>query len=74
MAIANQLSINAGIEVGISAFKGSVEGGYSKNESGNERMSYAMEEIQHIVGSRYMRAGMLRYLAQHESDIFRKHS
>ena len=72
LAIANQLSINAGIEVGISAFKGSVEGGYSKNESGNERMSYAMEEIQHIVGSRYMRAGMLRYLAQHESDIFQK--
>lgn len=72
LAIANQLSINAGIEVGISAFKGSVEGGYSKDVANNERVSYAMEEIQHIVGSRYMRAGMLRYLAQNGSDIFQK--
>ena len=69
-AIANQLSVNAGIEVGISAFKLSVEAGYSSNTSSNDRYMYAMQEIQHIVGSQYLRAGMLRYLAQTKADVF----
>ena len=69
-AIANQLSVNAGIEVGISAFKLSVEAGYSSNTSSNDRYMYAMQEIQHIVGSQYLRAGMLRYLAQNKADVF----
>lgn len=69
-AIANQLSINAGIEVGISAFKFSVEGGYSKNSSSDEKYEYAMEEIQHVVGSRQLRPGMLKYFADNNVDIF----
>ena len=69
-AVANQLSINAGIEVGISAFKISVAGGYAQNESGNDRYTYAIEEIQHITGSRQLRPGMLRMLAEKGADIF----
>ncbi len=69
-AIANQLSVNAGIEVGVSAFKLSVEGGYNSSSSSNNRYMYALQEIQHIVGSCYLRAGMLRYLAQQKADVF----
>lgn len=70
-SLANQLSINAGMEVGITAFKLSIEGGFSKNTSSNESFSYAIEEIKHIVGSCYMNAGMLRYLAETgNTDIF----
>ena len=69
-AIANQLSVNAGIDVEMSGFKLSVEGGYGKNTSSNEKKVYALEEIQHIVGSRYMRGGMLQYFAEKGIDIF----
>lgn len=69
-AIANQLSVNAGIDVEMSGFKLSVEGGYGKNTSSNEKKVYALEEIQHIVGSRYMRGGMLQYFAENGTDIF----
>lgn len=69
-AIANQLSINAGIEVGISAFKLSVEGGYSKSSNSDERYEYALEEIQHVVGSRQLRSGMLKYFAENNINIF----
>lgn len=69
-AIANQLSVNAGIDVGMSGFKLSIEGGYGKNTSSNEKKVYALEEIQHIVGSRYMRGGMLQYFAENGTDIF----
>lgn len=69
-AIANQLSINAGIEVGISGFKGSIEGGYSKTSDSNEQYEYALEEIQHIVGSRQLRLGVLRYFVENDVNIF----
>lgn len=69
-AVANQLSINAGIEVGISAFKIGVEGGYSSDKNENNKYEYAMEEIQHIVGTRQLRPGMLRYLADSGTDVF----
>lgn len=69
-AVANQLSINAGIEVGFSAFKVAVDAGYAKNNTGNEKYTYAMEEIQHIVGSRELRPNALRYMAQQGMDIF----
>lgn len=70
-SLANQLSINAGMEVGITAFKLSIEGGFSKNTSSEESFSYAIEEIKHIVGSCYVNAGMLRYLAETgNTDIF----
>jgi len=61
--ISNQLGINAGIEVGIKAFKFSVEAGYEKSSSSNDKYMYAMQEIQHIVGSRYVRGGMMRQVA-----------
>ena len=74
-SIANQLGINAGIEVGIKAFKFSVEAGYSTSSSSSDKYMYAMQEIEHIVGSRYIRAGMMRELAQtnltnEKSDLF----
>lgn len=70
-SLANQLSINAGMEAGITAFKLSIEGGFSNNTSSNESFSYAIEEIKHIVGSCYINAGMLRYLAEKgNTDIF----
>lgn len=63
-SIASQLGINAGIEVGIKAFKFSVEAGYSTNTSSSDKYMYAMQEIEHIVGSRYIRAGVMRELAK----------
>lgn len=69
-AVANQLSVNAGVEVGIGAFKLSVEAGYAKDQSGNDRYTYAIEEIQHITGSRQLRPGALRCLADQGADIF----
>ena len=65
-AIGNQLSINAGIEVGIKAFKFGVEAGYSSSSQSNSQTYYAMQELQHIVASRYFRAGLMRYLARHK--------
>ena len=70
--LANQLSVNAGIDVGIKAFKFSVEAGYSSNSTADQRCMYAIQEIQHIVGSRYMRAGILRYLAETNADVFQR--
>ena len=64
-AIASQLGVNAKIDVGIKAFKLSVEGGYQKNTQSDKRYVYAMQEIQHITASRYLRPGVLRYLLQH---------
>jgi len=64
-AIASQLGVNAKIDVGIKAFKLSVEGGYQKSTESDKRYIYAMQEIQHITGSRYLRPGVLRYLIQH---------
>lgn len=69
-ALANQLSINAGVEVGISAFKLTVNGGYENTETANKKYAYAMQEIQHIVGSQYLRSGVLRYMAQHDIPVF----
>lgn len=68
-ALSNQLGINAGIEVGIKAFKFSVEAGYSSSSTDNSRYSYAMLEMQHIVGSRYFRGGTMRYLAEHTDEL-----
>ncbi len=67
-ALSNQLAINAGIEVGVSAFKLNVEGGYSSTSNGSDRYEYAIEEIQHVVKSRYLRPGVLRYLVENPSE------
>ncbi len=70
-AIGNQLGVNAGIEVGVKAFKFSVEAGYTSSSQSNTQSYYAIQEIQHIVASRYVRAGLMRYLARHENDFKR---
>lgn len=67
--ISNQLGVNAGIEVGIKAFKFSVEAGYNTSSSSNDKYMYAMQEIQHIVGSHYVRGGMMRHLAQTNPSV-----
>lgn len=69
-ALSNQLSINAGIEVGISGFKFSVEAGYETNTTGDHQYEYAIEEIQHIVKDRRIRPGVLRYSVEKGYDIF----
>lgn len=67
--ISNQLGVNAGIDVGIKAFKFSVEAGYSTNSSSNNKYMYALQEIQHIVGSHYIRGALMRHLAQTKPEI-----
>ena len=65
-ALSNQLGINAGIDVGIKAFKFSVEAGYSSSHNDNSRYQYALLEMQHIVESRYFRGGLMNYMAEHD--------
>ena len=70
-SLSTQLSVNAGIEVEISAFTGSVSGKFTNTESTNTETAYAMREIKHIVGSRYLRPGILRSLsAANQNSIF----
>lgn len=69
-ALSNQLAINAGIEVGISAFKLDVEAGYSKETSSNNRYYYAIREVQHLAGSAYIRPGMIRQLRDRNANIY----
>lgn len=68
--ISTSLSVGAGIDLDISGFKASVEGKFTQNESTHEEYAYALRQIQHIVGSRYLRAGMLRTFAQEGVDVF----
>lgn len=69
-SLANQMSINAGIEVGISAFKLSISGGFSTSSSESSNYVYAIEEIQHIVGTCQLRPGVLRYCVDNGINIF----
>ena len=63
-AISNKLSVEAGIGVEISAFEGKIKGAFSTTESSNMKNFYAMRNINHLVKSRYMRAGAIRYLTE----------
>ena len=72
-ALANQLAVNAGLEVGISAFKISVEAGYNKETSSDKRYYYALQEVQHMAGSSYLRPGMVRRLVDEKADIFQNY-
>ncbi len=70
-SLSTQLSVNAGIEAEISGFSGSLSGKFTSNESTNTNTAYAMREIKHIVGSRYLRSGVLRYLsAANKTSVF----
>ena len=70
-SLSTQLSVNAGIEAEISGFSGSLSGKFTNNESTNTNTAYAMREIKHIVGSRYLRPGVLRYLsAANKTSVF----
>ena len=70
-SLATQLSVNAGIEAEISGFSGSLSGKFTSNESTNTNTAYAMREIKHIVGSRYLRSGVLRYFsAANMTNVF----
>ena len=66
--VSTQLSVNAGIDVEITGFKASVEGKFSSTESTNMERAYAIREIKHIVGSRYLRPGIIRSLSAEGSD------
>jgi len=68
--ISHELSVKAGVEVGISAFKLSVEGAFTQKSSSSTKKVYAIEEVKHVVGDRYLRGGMLRYFAENDGDIF----
>ena len=67
-AISTQLSVNAGVELEISGFKGSISGKFSTTENVNEEKAYAIRKIKHIASSRYLRPGILRTLAEHHVD------
>lgn len=70
-SLSTQLSVNAGIEAEISGFSGSLSGKFTNNESTNTNTAYAMREIKHIVGSRYLRPGVLRHLsAANKTSVF----
>ena len=70
-SLSTQLSVNAGIEAEISGFSGSLSGKFTSNESTNTNTAYAMREIKHIVGSRYLRSGVLRYFsAANMTNVF----
>ena len=72
-SLATQLSVNAGIEVEVTGFSGSLNGKFTSNESSNTETAYAMREIKHVVGSRYLRPGILRSLSAENCDsIFAK--
>lgn len=66
LAISNQLSVEAGIGVEVSGFDAKLKGAFSTNESTNTKTSYAMRDIKHIVGTRYLRAGAVRYLTERD--------
>lgn len=67
-SLATQLSVNAGIEVEVTGFSGSLNGKFTSNESSNTETAYAMREIKHVVGSRYLRPGILRSLSAENCD------
>lgn len=67
-SLATQLSVNAGIEAEISGFTGSLSGKFSSKESSNTHTAYAMRQIRHIAGSRYLRPGILRTLSAEKCD------
>ncbi len=70
-AVANKISVSAGIEGEIGAFKGSLSGSFEDSSTVNDTTGYALKEIKHVVGSRYLRAGVLREaLANGGKDIF----
>ena len=70
-SLSTQLSVNAGIEAEISGFSGSLSGKFTSNESTNTNTAFAMREIKHIVGSRYLRSGVLRYFsAANMTNVF----
>lgn len=68
--VSNQLSVSAGVEAEFGAFKGSVSAAFGGASTVNENTGYAMKEIKHVVGSRYMRQGVLRDAADKGADIF----
>ena len=68
--IASQLAVNGKIEAGMDAFKLTVKGSYSTTSTSSDEYVYAMQKIQHIVSSRYMRSGLLKRLAENGSDVY----
>ena len=68
--IATQLAVNGKITLGLDAFNATVNGAYSSSSSDKSEYSYAMQEIKHIVGARYIRSGLLHSLAKQDVDIW----
>jgi hypothetical protein len=68
--IATQLAVNGGISLGLDAFNATVTGAFNKNSSDSTHYSYAMQQIRHIISARYLRAGILRYCAENDIDIW----
>lgn len=68
LAISNQLSVEAGIGVEVSGFDAKIKGAFSTKESSDTKTSYAMRDIKHIVKSRYLRGGALRYITENNSS------
>jgi hypothetical protein len=59
-SVSNKMSIDAGIEAEFSGFKGTLSGSFSNSTETNEKSGYAIREVKHVVGSRYIRSGIMR--------------
>ena len=68
--IASQLAVNGGITLGLDAFNATVTGAFNKNTTDSTQYSYAMQQIRHIISARYLRAGILRYCAENDIDVW----
>lgn len=62
--IANQLSVNAGVEAAIGAWTLSVSGGFNAKTDEHHKNFYALQEVKHIVKSGQFRGGFLKYISQ----------
>lgn len=63
-SIANQLAVEAGIGVELSAFEVKLSGAFETKTSSSMKSQYAMRNINHQVKSRYLREGAVRHMAK----------
>lgn len=69
-AVANQLAVNGQLDVTLDAFKLTVKGDYDSKTDNKNKHAYIMQEVMHIVKSRYFNAGLLRSYANEGADVF----
>ena len=71
-SISDQLAANGNITVGLEAFKATINGSYSRKSDEKNQYSYAMQEIQHLVKSRYIDGTLMRYWVENGKDVLQE--